>query len=91
MVSVNILDEMAEIPPVKGPRCSVSLFLDGLDPELASSLLPAMNTNGPVTLSNGSRKVITSSAIYGKLRALNLNPPSSDTIARHRRRRCLCP
>ena len=79
MVSVSLLDEIAASPPVKGPRCTVSTFIDGLSPEDAADLRTALTSS------------YMTSAIYRALRKHYPNTPSENTLARHRRGVCSCP
>ena len=79
MVSVSLLEEIAAVPPVKGPRCSVASFMDGLDPDDAADLRTALTS------------AYMTSAIYRALRKRYPNTPNENTLARHRRGACSCP
>ena len=79
MVSVSLLEEIAAQPPVKGPRCSVSTFMDGLAPDDADDLRKAFSST------------YMTSAIYRALRKRFPNTPNETTLARHRRGACSCP
>lgn len=79
MVSVSLLDEIAATLPVKGPRCSVAAFIDGLDPDDAADLCTAFASP------------YMTSAIYRALRKRFPEAPGEYTLARHRRGACSCP
>jgi hypothetical protein len=79
MVSVSLLEEIAATPPVKGPRCSVAAFIDGLAPDDAADLRTAFDS------------AYMTSAIYRALRKRFPSTPNENTLARHRRGACSCP
>ena len=79
MVYVSLLEEIAAVPPVKGPRCSVATFMDGLAPDEVADLRTAFHSQ------------FMTSAIYRALRKRYATTPNENTLARHRRGSCSCP